>query len=319
MEDWQAGAGLDEAESGGYLFGTVDSRVPHQLILPPGAGVGWDVAFNSKQRLLPTDLTSFGVTANIKAAGVEVIWVVNAKVAYTVTKQMAFYANIPDGSTITIKYYDALNTTLLSTITFTAESFSNGMQWYVCADGYNFVAGTDYYVRVSVNADWSVYTSNQYSKPFFIFQFMNNGLYKTIRFNNNLYGFNQYGMFKWNGSYWATVAGAPAVILMRWCITVSLYLAVGPGTLHDVDGRSVYRFRVAGVGAVPVEWLSISGRNRLDLLYGGRDDVDGGRLKQSRGAGVGNGRDAKRSVFRQHQRCVSYRCGRCRDQGIWVW
>lgn len=266
MEDWQAGAGLEEAESGGYLFGTVDSRVPHQLILPPAQGVGWDVAFNSKQRLLPTDLTSFGVTGNNKAAGVEVIWVVNAKVAYTVTRQMAFYANIPDGSTVTVKYYDALNTTLLSTITFTAESFSNGMQWYVCADGYNFVAGTDYYVRVSVNADWSVYTSNQYSKPFFIFQFMNNGLYKTIRFNNNLYGFNQYGMFKWNGSYWATVAGAPAVLYDAVVYNSKLYLGRGAGNFYTMSAGET--FTDSGlVGSALCQWNGYLYRVTGDSIY----------------------------------------------------
>lgn len=34
MKDWQAGAGSTDPEDGGFLFGTMDSRVPNQLTLP---------------------------------------------------------------------------------------------------------------------------------------------------------------------------------------------------------------------------------------------------------------------------------------------
>lgn len=266
MEDWQAGAGLEDAESGGYLFGTVDSRVPNQLILPPAQGVGWDVAFNSKQRCLPADLTSFGVTKNSIASGVDVVWQVNAKVAYTVTRQLAFYAKIPDGSTVTVKYYNSTNTTLLYTATFTAETISNGHQWYVCADGYNVTAGTDYYVRVSVNAAWEVFTSDQYSKPFFIYQFMNNGLQKMVRFNGNLYGFNQSGMFKWNGSNWATVAGAPTLIYDAVVWNSKLYLGRGSGNFYTMSTAEA--FTDSGLtGTVLCQWNGYLYRTTTDSIY----------------------------------------------------
>lgn len=266
MEDWQAGAGLEEAESGGYLFGTVDSRVPHQLILPPAQGVGWDVAFNSKQRVLPMDLSSFGVTKSSKTAGVELAWQINAKVAYTVTRQLAFYAKIPDGSTVTVKYYDSTNTTLLYTATFTAETISNGHQWYVCADGHNVAAGTDYYVRVSANATWEVFTNTQYSKPFFIFQFMNGGLLKMVRFNSNLYGFNQSGMFKWNGSNWATVAGAPTLIYDAVVYNSKLYLGRGAGNFYTMSMGEV--FTDSGLtGTVLCQWNGYLYRSTSDSIY----------------------------------------------------
>ncbi|TXH48060.1 MAG: hypothetical protein E6Q97_25670 [Desulfurellales bacterium] len=266
MEDWQAGAGLEDAESGGYLFGTVDSRVPHQLILPPAQGVGWDVAFNSKQRCLPTDLTSFGVTKNSKAAGVEVAWQVNAKVAYTVSRSLWLYAKIPDGATVTVKWYNAANTTLLETDTYTAETISNGHQWYVFDPGYNVAAGTDYYVRVSVNATWEVFTADQYSRPFFIFQIMQNGLLKMVRFNGNLYGFNQSGMFKWNGTYWAAVAGAPAVIDDAVVYNSKLYLGRGSGNFYTMSTGEA--FTDSGLaGRLFCQWNGYLYRTATDAIY----------------------------------------------------
>lgn len=230
MDNWSAGAGTVDPEGGGFLFGTVDSRVPRQLILPPALGITSRGAQDDLYWLTPHELVSGGVSVTSDAAGVETIWDVKAR-ATTISTFLWVYAYYPAGSTVTVKLYSS-GGSLLSTTTTNVTTVDR-FHWHRLSVTYTTItAGVQYQVRVSCSSASQIFVTDETGTPFFSFQYSTTNNYsdinKVIRFNDALYGIHPNGLYKYNSSTkrWVAVAGSPVVLTDCIVFNNKLYLGV---------------------------------------------------------------------------------------------
>lgn len=271
MDNWSAGAGTVDAEGGGFLFGDVDSRVPRQVLLPPALGFTEKVAQNDLYWLTPHDLTSGGVVEEYYLSGDILSWDVRSR--NNGYSPLWLYANIPSGTTVTVKLYSS-GGSLLNTETVVISSGVNGYQWHHVVDvgGYSVSNATDYRIDVSANATWYSFISQEKSTPFFIFQVNILGyeyVTKIVRFNGSLYGCsNNYKLLKWNGTYWATVAGAPSSMTDICVYNGKLYIGVEPGINFYYTMSTAEAFTAGAVtGEHFYKWNGYLYRVVSDSLY----------------------------------------------------
>jgi hypothetical protein len=230
QDNWSAGAGTVDAEGGGFLFGSVDSRVPRQLILPPAIGITTRGARDDLYWVTPHDLTSSGVSITLLSSGEQTIFSVKARHTAAVACYLWIYAQIPSGSTVSVAVYNS-TPSLLYTSTTTTTVREPGHHWHRLTIG-AVTSGTTYQLRISVNGAWQVFVTDETATPFFSFQYSTTNNYseinKVIRFNEALYGIHPNGLFKFNTStkLWAAVSGSPTVLTDCIVFNNKLYLGV---------------------------------------------------------------------------------------------